>query len=57
MSVSEFLLAPFKDQLPLKSTNKLNDETLEALEEFKEGSRERFKTLDELWKVLENPQS
>lgn len=55
MATSFFLLyiVEYIQGLGKEESNEPNEETIAAIEELKNGIRECFDTLDELWKSLE----
>jgi hypothetical protein len=54
MTISELLLSSVRTMMPeqIKSSHLPNLETIEALEESREGNLESYKTLDEFWEAM-----
>ncbi len=52
VTISELLLAPLRNILPTEDTRKPNAETIEALEESRNGKLESYETLDDFWNAM-----
>lgn len=52
MTISELLLASVRALLPRTTTCEPNAETIEALQESREGELESYKTLEDFWKAM-----
>lgn len=52
MTISEFLLASVREMIPCSPAHEPNAETIEALQDSREGKLESYKNLDEFWKAM-----
>jgi hypothetical protein len=52
MTISELLLASVREIIPCTPGHEPNAETIEALEESREGKLKGYKTLDDFWKAM-----
>lgn len=52
MTISELLLAPWKDVFPPEEIHKPNAETIKALKESREKKLVSYETVDDFWKAM-----
>jgi hypothetical protein len=52
VTISELLLAPWRDVLPSEETHEPNAETIEALKESREKKLVSYETIDDFWKAM-----